>query len=398
MPEFVDDERVCKGGQTPISRLARTGKPGAELAKGAKDRKVAKQSQVRSGRSLFFNMRDIGEDGVHGLAIDMIIKSSLTSMTMSACRLLRIGAALAMFASPAITHAAGTIPHIDVLPLPDQRLEASFLRGLEEAGLRNGESISVKFWHAAISDQALKALPAQLGKSPGDVIVSAGMQLTRVAMQTGSPVVFVAGDPVSSGFAQSLSKPGGNGTGISVLTTDLDNKRLELLKRLVPKAKRIVFLRNPASAYGGPSYLDRSAAQLGVEITRIPVRNADELEGALRQLTRARFDAVLISGDTMLLQSRARITRALHAAKLPCVLPWAQYQDGTVLATYSPSFDEAMRKAAGYVAAILKGAKPADMPIEQLAHYELAINLQIAPEYGVKVPEELVLSADKVIK
>lgn len=282
---------------------------------------------------------------------------------------------------------AAKVARIGVLPLANSQLEEAFRQGLKDVGLVEGRNVAIDWWRFQVTDANLRSLPSDLQHSKHDVIVALGSQLTRLAMESNrAPVVFVVGDPVITGFAESLRRPGRNGTGISVVTTDLDRKRMELLKLLVPKAKRIAFLRNPMSAIAGKHYLDDAAHTLGVDLVRLNAQNTRELDAVLQTLRESRIDGVLVGGDLMLLQNKGKIALAVRQAKLPAIFPWRDYHDEEVVVSYAPSLTEAVRRAATYVDAILKGTKLGEIPIEQLSKYELTIDLRVARAMGIQVP------------
>jgi len=307
--------------------------------------------------------------------------------------------ALGLPCSVATADQTSRVHRIGVLPLASPKLEEEFRQALKDVGLVEGRNIAIDWWRFEITDTNLGTFPPELRQSQHDVLVALGTQLTRVAVTSKlAPVVFVVGDPVRAGFAASLSKPGGTATGISVVTTDLDAKRMELLKQLAPKARRIGFLRNPGSAIAGPKYLDDAAQALGLELVRLNAKNKEELEAALRVVGEKKIDALLVGGDLLLLQNKGKIAHAARQARLPAVFPWADYHDEGALASYAPNLALAMRRAATYVDSILKGANPGELPIEQLSTYELTVDLRLARAMNIEIPEELLLRANRVIR
>jgi putative ABC transport system substrate-binding protein len=205
---------------------------------------------------------------------------------------------------------------------------------------------------------------------------------------------------VASGLANSIARPGRNATGVSGVLTELTAKRLELLRQVVPRARRIAYLTNSSNPTAAPQResAQKAARTLGVQLVYLDARNVDELTSALGAISRSAANGVLISGDALLHANKARIAQAVRKARLPSVSPYRDYHEEGVLMSYGPSLITVGRKLAVYVDKILKGAKPADLPIEEMSTYELVINLRIAREIGVTVPQSLLLRADEVIR
>ena len=248
----------------------------------------------------------------------------------------------------------------------------------------------------------MRSLATDLVHAKMDVIVVYGTPAARAALgATGTiPVVFLSGDPVASGVAASLARPGHNGTGVSGVLTELTAKRLELLFQVVPRARRIAYLTNSSNPAATPQReaAQKAARTLGVQLIYLDARNADELTVALGAMPRSAANGVLISGDALLHANKPRIAHAVREARLPSVSPYKDYHEEGVLMSYGPNLIAVGRKLAVYVDKILKGAKPADLPIEEMSTYELVINLRVARELGLKVPQELLLRADEVIR
>jgi putative ABC transport system substrate-binding protein len=294
-----------------------------------------------------------------------------------------------------------TVPRIGALIYPNPPVEEGLREGLRELGYIEGKSIVIE-WRYARTEEQLHPAATELAHSKPDVIVAFGTPATRAALAATAtiPVVFSSGDPVATGFAASLAKPGGNGTGLSVLTTELIAKRLELLHQLAPRARRIGCLINPANPLGALQFEEaqKAARTLGLQLLKLDARNAGELDAVLRAMPRSGAHAVLITGDGFFYMNRAKIAAATRKAGLPAMAPSKEYQADGLLVSYGPSLKEAARKMAAYVDKILKGENPADLPIEQISNYELVINLRVARAMGLKVPQELLLRADEVIR
>jgi putative tryptophan/tyrosine transport system substrate-binding protein len=249
---------------------------------------------------------------------------------------------------------------------------------------------------------ALRSATADLVRSRVDLIVATGTQAARAALSATStiPVVFVSGDPVAAGLVTSLSRPGANATGVSSQTTDLMAKRLQLLQQIAPRIRRVSLLVNP----GNPLHAaileetEKAARTLHMHIVPLDARNADELDAALRGIRRTAGDAFIVSSDTSFRVSKGKIAGAIRKAKVPALVSTKEYQDDGVLMSYGPSLNWMAHRAATYVDKILKGARPGDIPVEQTSKFELIIDLRVAHELSLKVPQELLLRADEVIR
>jgi putative ABC transport system substrate-binding protein len=211
---------------------------------------------------------------------------------------------------------------------------------------------------------------------------------------------FLVGDPVVSGFAESLGRPGRNATGVSVVDTELSAKRIELLRLCLPKATRIAYLMNSSNPLAAPMLdeVQTAAQALGVVLIRLNARNTEELQAALQTIRQSKEDAILISPDILFLSHAADVRAAVRKARLPGMFPFREYHGEGVLMSYGPDLKEASHRAATYVDKVLKGAKPGDIPIEQISKYELIIDLRAARAIGMQVPQDLLLRADEIIR
>jgi putative ABC transport system substrate-binding protein len=297
-----------------------------------------------------------------------------------------------------------TLPRIAVLA-PDivfPSAEAGLQEGLQELGYVNGQNVRVEWRRSAGTLEDLRSLAADLVRTKVDVLVTAATPATRAALQvtTTVPVVFLVGDPVLLGFADSLARPGGNATGVSLVDRELSAKRLEFLRLCVPGAKRILYLMNSSNPMAAPMLreTERAAQTLGVALVRLDVRNAGELDNALQTVLRSREDGILVSPDPLFYPNSARLTAAVRKARLPGMFPFREYHEHGALMSYGPNFKEVWRRAAAYVDRILKGAKPADLPIDQISTYELVIDLRTAGTVGVTLSQDLLMRADEVIR
>ena len=286
------------------------------------------------------------------------------------------------------------------LPLPPLQ---RFSHKLREYGYVEGQNLRFESRFAEGRDDRYPALAAELAAVPVDIIVTWGTPAAIAAKQaTGTiPIVMGAiGDPVSVGIVSSLARPEGNITGFATLSIDLEGKRLELLKDLLPQLARVGILGNAASPYFEVALenVHRTAEQLRVALELVAVRNTDQIEDALLRLDQARPDAVLVSADTLLLTKRSEIAAALARSKLPAVYPFREYAPAGGLIVHGANLSVSFERAAGYVDRILKGAKPADLPIQLATDFELIINLKAAAALGLSIPPTFIARADEVIE
>jgi ABC-type uncharacterized transport system substrate-binding protein len=289
--------------------------------------------------------------------------------------------------------------HIGVLNVP---MREALQRSFQERGYVEGKNVTIDWRNAKASDDELPVLAAELVRSNVEVIVTAGTPAARAALKatTTIPIVFSAGDPTGTQLAATLVNPGKNGTGVSVVSTELAAKRFDFLHQLVPGSRRIAYVinsSNPLAALQGQE-VRKAASLLSQEVIVLDTRTSAELNERLHSLHRTSVDAVVVSADVFLVFNKARIARAVNKARLPGMFPYREYVDEGALASYGPDLKEVARKMVLYVDKILKGAKPSELPIEQISKYELVINLRTARDLKIKVSEELLLRADEVIR
>jgi ABC-type uncharacterized transport system substrate-binding protein len=282
----------------------------------------------------------------------------------------------------------------------------SFRQALHERGYIEGQNLVIEYRWAEGRDERLPDLAAELVRLKVDVIVTGGSTAIRAAQQATRtiPIVMVgASDPVAQGFVASLARPGGNITGLSIVTPELLGKRLEILKETVPQSTRVAVLANPGSAptlsATTTGVLTIAAQGLGLQLQVVEVRRAEELDEAFAAVTRAGADALLVQGEPRLLDGlRGRIADLAAKHRLPAMYAWRMYVDAGGLMSYGVSLLEQYRRTAIYVDKILKGAKPADLPVEQPTKFELVINLKAAKALGLTIPSTLLVQADEVIQ
>ena len=287
-----------------------------------------------------------------------------------------------------------------------QHLAAAFRQGLRDLGYVEGRNIVIEYRDAKGETDRLPALAAELVALKVDVIVAAGTQHVLAAKQATTiiPIVFAdVADPVARGFVASLARPGGNITGLANLNTDLVGKWLELLKQAVPGLKRVAFLWQPGylpeSAEKDVRQRAEAAAQaLGVRLQFVEARRPEDFDRAFAEMTRARVDAVIVWGGVLFIFERKRIAELAATNRLPASYPMSEFVDVGGLISYAPNIADNFRRTAAYVDRILKGAKPADLPVEQSSKLELVINLKTAKALGLTLPPSLLQRADRIVE
>ena len=278
-----------------------------------------------------------------------------------------------------------------------------FVRKLREYGYVEGENLRLVRRFSEGHDDRFPALAVELTAVPVGMIVTWGTPAAVAAKQATSsiPVVMGAiGDPVSVGIVSNLARPGGNITGFAGQNVDLEGKRLELLKDLLPQLPRVAMLANAANplAHASMQNLRTTAEQLRINFDIFEVHSIAEIEVALQQLNNARPDGVLIASDLLLLTRRSEIAEFLAKNKLPAVYPFREYAEVGGLMIHGANLGSLFERAAGYVDRILKGAKPGDLPVQLATEFELIINLKTAAAIGLTVPPTLIARADEVIE
>ena len=282
------------------------------------------------------------------------------------------------------------------------RIEA-FRQGLHELGYAEGKNIVIEYRYAEGKLDRLPAFAADLVRLKVDVIVAGSPQATRSAKQATSTIPIVMAfddDPVGSGFVASLARPGGNITGLSTLFPEMSGKQLELLKEIVPKLSRVAVLGN-ATQPGNPQALREinvDADGLGVQIQYLEVRGPKDIETAFGEASKEHADAVLVLSTTILYFNRKQVSNLALKSRLPTIYGRPEYVDDGGLVYYGPSYTDLYRRAAVYVDKILKGAKPADIPVEQPTKFEFIVNLKAAKQIGLTIPPNVLVRADQVIR
>jgi putative tryptophan/tyrosine transport system substrate-binding protein len=318
-----------------------------------------------------------------------------------------IGGAAAAWPLAARAQQPAKVARIGFLGNSTAELEANlvgpFRDGLRALGYEEGRNIVIEYRWAEGKYEHFPALTAELIALKVDVIVTAGTPASLAVKKatTTIPLVMVAvGDPVATGLVASLARPGGNITGLTSISSEMEGKRLELLREVVPKISHIAVLWNAASPIQVIEEGEvRAAAQvLGIKMLSLGVRNREEIDDAFATIIRERPDALLVLADRLFLHHRTRIMDFAAQERLPGVHAYRELVEAGGLMSYGPSYADMHRRAATYVDKILKGAKPADLPVQRPVKFELVINLKAAKALGLEVPPALLGRADEVIE
>jgi putative tryptophan/tyrosine transport system substrate-binding protein len=298
---------------------------------------------------------------------------------------------------PKIGFLAATSPSIEAARV------AAFQQGLRELGYVEGKDIIIEWRWAEGKFDRLPDLAAELVRLEVEVIVTGGSTSSGAAKQvtTTIPIVMAqVNDPVGSGFVASLAHPGGNMTGLSTLVPELSGKRLELLKEVVPGLSRVTVLGDSAAPGNAQSLKETELAARGfrLQLQYVDIRAPNDIEIAFREASKSRADALLVLVAPVLISKRKQITDLAVKNRLPAMYGQPEYVEDGGLVSYGVSVVDLYRRAATYVDKILKGRKPADLPVEQPTKFELVINLKTAKQIGLTIPQSLLYRADRVIR
>ena len=320
---------------------------------------------------------------------------------------LTLSASLFLFSVCAEAQQPTKVPRIGFLSAASSsaisaRVEA-FRQGLRELGYADGKNILIEWRFAEGKSDRLPSLAAELVRLKVDVIVAEAPTSTRSAKQATVTIPIVMmfdDDPVGSGFVASLARPGGNITGLSTLSPEISGKQLELLKEIVPKLSRVGVLGD-VTRPGIPQALREiniAAAAFRVQVQYLEVRGSKDIEIAFRAASKERVDAVLVLGSPVLTSQRKQVIELAVKSRLPAIYARQEPVEDGGLMSYGVSIADLSRRAATYVDEILKGAKPADLAVEQPKNFELIINLKAAKQIGLTIPSNVLARADRVIK
>jgi putative tryptophan/tyrosine transport system substrate-binding protein len=278
---------------------------------------------------------------------------------------------------------------------------AAFVQRLRELGWIEGRTIRIEYrWGDGRTDH-FPEIAAEFVRLKVDVIVTTGTPVPVLREATSTiPIVFtIASDPLGVGLVGSLSRPGGNVTGLSQLAADLGGKRVELLREVIPDLRRLATLSNVGNAATASEMIQVSEAArtLGLEVVNSEIRRSEDITPAIESL-KGRADAIYVQTDPLMNTNRGRISTLALGARLPTMGGIREYVEAGGLMSYGPNFPDLFRRAAEYVDKILRGAKPGDLPVEQPTKFDLVVNLTTAKVLGLKVPETFLVRADEVIE
>jgi putative ABC transport system substrate-binding protein len=315
----------------------------------------------------------------------------------------------ALLAAPLAAGAqpAGKVPRVGYafsrVSSEDQQVWDAMRQGLRELGYVEGQNIALEIRWADGRYERLPALVAELVRLKVDVLVvgtTPGALAAKSATRTIPIVMYAVGDPVGSGLVASLAHPGGNLTGLSLFNKEVSGKRLELLKENLPSISRVAVLTNPGNPIHAVFWKETQAAAhtLGLQLHAIKIYGPEDFDDAFTAAARGRADALLVFDDSLTLGYRTRLVALAAKHRLPTMYGLREFPDAGGLMSYGPSNFDMYRRTATYVDKLLKGAKPADLPVEQPTKFELVINMNTAKALGLTIPQSLLQRADRVIE
>ena len=299
---------------------------------------------------------------------------------------------------------AARLPRLGVLllstPQADPQMETA-RRALRDLGYVEGQNLAIEYRYAEGRPERLPDLAADLVRTRPDVMFALGGDVTPAAVKATQtiPIVFTSSaDPVRLGFVASLARPGGNATGVTFLLDELASKRLEILKQAASRVSRVGFLWNPDHLDNELPEAQRAASRLGVELKPLAVRGPADFEPAFAAATEARVDALYVVTSRLTLLNLGKIVNFAADNRLPLAGGFGAWAKQHGLLSYGPNVDDMTRRAVAYIDRILKGTKPADLPVQQPTRFELVINLRTAKALGLDVPLQLQQLADEIIE
>jgi putative tryptophan/tyrosine transport system substrate-binding protein len=323
------------------------------------------------------------------------MKNKITVLTLSAMLL-----ALCL---PAAAQQPAKVFRIGYLSLRNaiEPHEEAFLKGLRDLGYIDGQNVLIEWRFAKGKVERFGDFAAELVRLKVDVIVAAGVQAVRAAKQSTStiPIIFpTAGDAVASGLVASLARPGGNITGLTILSPELSGKRLELLKEAFPRLSHVAVLLDPRQPPLSFKETQTAGKSLGLKLQFLEVRDAADVESVFSAMSRARTDALITLPHPFLQVHQRQILELAARSRVPAMYQAADWVERGGLMSYGPDHLDNYRRAAVFVDKILKGTKPADLPVEQPTKFEFIINLKTAKQIGLTIPPNVLARADKVIR
>src|SRR5262245_13972852 len=316
-----------------------------------------------------------------------------------------LGGAVAAWPLTAGAQQAGKLPTIGLLvsgtPSSHGQWVAAFVRRLHELRWIEGRTVAIEYRWAESRTERAAEIAAEFVRRKVDVIVTSATTVVVAAKQATSviPIVFMAGDPVGTGLVASLARPGGNVTGLSLQQTETTGKRVELLREVTPSLRRLAILANvdsPAVVLDMRE-VQTTARMLGLEVIILEIRRGEDIAPAFEALN-GRAEALYVVIDPLVGTHRIRVNTLALAARLPTIHTFREGVEAGGLMSYGPNFPDLFRRAADYVDKILRGGKPADIPVEQPTKFDLVINLTTAKALGLKIPEAFLLRADELIE
>ena len=332
----------------------------------------------------------------------LILDSALIAQHSVLC--LALCALLFALCISAEAQQAKKVPRVGYLSASNYRENNgdAFRQGLRELGYIEGQNIVIEWRFGEGKPDQVRQNAADLARSNIDVIVTGGAADTLAAKESTKTIPIVMSqdpDPVRSGFIASLARPGGNITGLASLSTELTAKLLELLKETLPRLTNAIALRGPGTGSARlPSDMEGIAQSLGIKLQFRDIKQPDELNGALDAIAKANTGAIVVAGGPFGTGQRKQIVEFAAKNRLPAIYYRREFVDGGGLMSYSANRADLARRAAIYVDKILKGVKPADLPVEQPTKFELVINLKAAKQIGLTIPPNVLARADRVIK
>jgi putative ABC transport system substrate-binding protein len=313
------------------------------------------------------------------------------------------GLALAALFAPlrATAQQPAKVPRVGVLLFNTPQADAGFfLQGLQALGYVDGKNIAIEYRYAEGKAERLPDLAAELVRLKPDVIFAFGGDVApfaKKATETIPIVMSASNDPVQSGLVASIGRPGGNVTGVTLVQDELAGKILELLKEAAPRVSRVAILWNPDHADPEFRETQHAARALGVQLQSLEVRGPGDFDRAFQAATRERAEALIVVSSRLFFLHRQRIGDFAAKNRLVLAGGWGPWMEVGALLTYGPNFGDMIRRTATYVDKILKGVRPADLPVERPTRFELAINLKTAKVFGLTIPPSILVRADQVI-
>jgi putative tryptophan/tyrosine transport system substrate-binding protein len=301
-----------------------------------------------------------------------------------------------------------TVPVIGVLsilsPNDSRPLMTAFRQGLQESGYIEGQNVAIAYRFAEARPERLPALAADLVNRPVDAILTSGGTVAAMVAKSATrtiPIVFnIGADPVRAGLVASLNRPGGNVTGVSWLSITLTGKRFELLHDILPKSISIAFLDNSVNPNinSNAEEAEAAARSLGLSLNVVTAKNEQDIDAVFAALAEQRINALVVTGDPLFITRKNQLVALAARHSICTIYALREFTTAGGLMSYSPSYIDVHRQCADYVARILKGAKPADLPVQQSSKFEFVINLKTAKALGLHVPPTLFAFADEVIE